>query len=339
VAGAVGPRASVRLAVWGTGAVGARAARQLASTDGVERIVVAGHSPERREAICESLGPVAVAVEPEVEALVSAGCDAVVLAMAGDHAVPSRRMLAANVHVVSTSSAVADAESLLDLDAEARERERAVIAGAAFSPGLSCLLAGHLGRLFDRVDEIHVAVIGAGGPACAEGQRRALTGTAVEWRDRTWVERTAGTSAELVWFPDPIGGHECVRTASAVPVLLVRAFPEVERVTARQGAGLADRLVARIPFVRRQLAEGALGVIRVEVRGEQAGGRAVQVYGAIDRPALATGSVAAIAAVAAVEGRLARVGAGGIAEMANSLEVLSDLARRGVKAAVFEGVP
>jgi hypothetical protein len=41
--------------------------------------------------------------------------------------------------------------------------------------------------------------------------------------------------------------------------------------------------------------------------------------------------------VAAAEGRLTRTGAGGLAELADPLSTLAELARRGVKAAVFEG--
>jgi hypothetical protein len=57
----------------------------------------------------------------------------------------------------------------------------------------------------------------------------------------------------------------------------------------------------------------------------------------LDRPALAAGAVAAVAALAAVEGTLARTGAGGLAELADPLAFLRVLHDRGVKAAVFEG--
>jgi hypothetical protein len=78
--------------------------------------------------------------------------------------------------------------------------------------------------------------------------------------------------------------------------------------------------------------------VRVEVRGRRGGSRSVEVLGAVDRPALAAGAVAALVAVAAVERRLSRDGAGGLAALAPVLPTLAELARRGVKAAVFEGV-
>jgi hypothetical protein len=62
------------------------------------------------------------------------------------------------------------------------------------------------------------------------------------------------------------------------------------------------------------------------------------VLGAIDRPAVAAGTVAAVAAVWTVDGRLSRPGAGGLAELiAEPVPFLKELSRRGVKAAVFEG--
>jgi hypothetical protein len=61
------------------------------------------------------------------------------------------------------------------------------------------------------------------------------------------------------------------------------------------------------------------------------------VLGAMDRPAVAAGAVAAVAALWAVEGRLADVGAAGLASLVEPVPFLAELARRGVKAAAFEG--
>jgi hypothetical protein len=57
----------------------------------------------------------------------------------------------------------------------------------------------------------------------------------------------------------------------------------------------------------------------------------------MDRPAVAAGAVAAAAVQWIAGGRLRRHGAGGLAELAEPLPFLADLARRGVRAAVFEG--
>jgi hypothetical protein len=83
--------------------------------------------------------------------------------------------------------------------------------------------------------------------------------------------------------------------------------------------------------------EGGPGAVRVEARGRRGTSHDVVVFGAMDRPAVAAGAVAALAAQRAVEGRVRRVGAGGLAELVDAAPFLADLARRGVRAAVFDG--
>jgi saccharopine dehydrogenase-like NADP-dependent oxidoreductase len=225
---------------------------------------------------------------------------------------------------------------LLDLAAEARERGVPVIVGAAFSPGLTCLLARHAATALDRVDEVHVARAGTGGPSCARQHHRALAATAIDWRDGAWVRRAAGSGRELCWFPDPIGGRDCYRAALPDALLLVGAMPGVDRVTARLAANRRDRITARLPMLRRPHADGGPGGVRVEVRGERNGARHVLVYGAMDVPGVAAGAVAAQAAIAATDGT-AHAGAAGLAAIADPLPLLQELARRGVKAAAFQG--
>ncbi len=83
---------------------------------------------------------------------------------AGTHIDLARHHLGEGRSIVSVSDSLGDALALLDLDAEASARGVTVIAGAGFSPGLTCLLARHAARDLDVVDEIHVARSGTGGP-------------------------------------------------------------------------------------------------------------------------------------------------------------------------------
>ena len=76
--------------------------------------------------------------------------------------------------------------------------------------------------------------------------------------------------------------------------------------------------------------------IRIEVRGQRGVARDVQVLGAIDRPAVAAGAVAALAALAIGRGEIPP-GVGGLARGIESVPFLAELARRGVKAAAFVG--
>jgi hypothetical protein len=328
----------MRIAVVGIGAVGARAARQLVSTDAVSRVQVLSNDETRASAAVRSLG-----AERAVAATLGRdafdGTDVVVLAGAPPHRALAEAALEAGAHVVSVSDAIDDVRSLLDLDAEARERGRSVVVGAGFSPGLSCLLVRHGATEFDAVEEVHVAKLGTGGPACARVHHNSLGGSAVDWRDGGWLRRRGGSGRELVWFPDPVCAQDCYRAALPEALLLAPALPGVQRVTARVAATRRDRLTGRLPMLRKPHPEGAVGAIRVEVRGRRGQVREAHVLGAIDRPAIAAGTVAAIAAVAAAAGDLERTGAGGLAsKVRDPLPLLQQLWDRGVRAAAFEGV-
>jgi predicted dinucleotide-binding enzyme len=324
-----------RVGIVGAGAVGARLARQLMST-GMNEVVLRDELPDRLEAVTRSLGDGACAdragfTDPlDVDVVVLAG-------PAGVHAEQAEVFLRRGQSVVSTSDARNDVRSLLDLDHEARERGVVVAVGAGFSPGLTCVLAAHAATEFDRVDEVHVAKVGTGGPACARQHHHALGRMALDWRDGGWVERPGGSGRELCWFPDPIGAVDCYRGALPDALVLVPAFPGVRRVTARVGATRRDRLTARLPMLWPTHPEGGPGGIRVELRGPRNGTSDVIVYGAMDRPAVAAGAVGAVAVQHILDGSVRRHGAAGLAELVEPLPFLTELARRGVRAAVFEG--
>ena len=328
----------MRIAVLGAGAVGSRAVRQLASTSSVDAVTVADADPRATQRCVAAIDDERVTGADAGEGW-SVGADVGVLATpSGGHRREAERLLERGAAVVSTSDDPEDVVALLDLDAEARERGSAVVVGAAFAPGLTDLLAAHGATTFDAVDEIHVAKAGTGGPACARTHHRALRGGEVrDWRDGAWVRRRAGSGRELCWFPDPVGAADCYRAAVPDALLLVPAFPGVQRVTGRVGANRRDRLTSWLPMLRRPHPEGTAGAARVEVRGRRGTARDTVVLGALDRPAVAAGGVAALAALWTVEGRLRRPGAAGLAELVEPLPFLVELARRGIRAAVFEG--
>jgi hypothetical protein len=328
----------MRVAVLGAGAVGARAARQLASSDEVTELVVADVLESSAHAVAESIddGRVrAVGVDGWCE-----GVDVGVLATPeGEHRRWAERLLDQGSHVVSVVDDVNEVRALLDLDAEARVRDRSVVVGAGFAPGLTCVLAAHGASTFDEVAEIHVAKVGTAGPACARQHHRALTGEALDWRDGAWQRRRGGSGRELCWFPDPVGGQDCYRAALPDAWLLHGAFPDAERITARMGATRRDRMTAGLPMLRKPHPEGTVGAVRVELRGRRGGTRDVVIFGAMDRPGVAAGCVAAVTAAWCGEGRAERSGAAGLGELVAPVPFLAELARRGVKAAAFDGVP
>ncbi|MGI8754791.1 MAG: hypothetical protein ACR2MB_02825 [Acidimicrobiales bacterium] len=322
----------MRVAVWGLGSVGTRAARQLASTDAVTEIVLRDERKDRVSEVLASLGDKAVAAPGDAPIT----ADVVILAEAPRRQVAAARALVeAGTSVVTTTDVLQGVSELLDLGPEAEARNVTVAVGATFSPGLTCLLARLAADRLDTVDEIHVSRLGTGGPACARQHHRSLSGTALDWRDGGWQRRRAGSGRELNWFPDPIGAADCYRADLPDPLLLVPAFPGVGRVTARLAATRRDRLTSRLPMLRPPHAEGGLGAVRVEVRGRSVTGIEVAVLGAMDRPGVAAGAVAAITAVEIAAGRARRPGAGGLATLLDAKIALAELARRGVKVASF----
>ena len=330
----------MRAVLVGAGAVGARIARQLVapeSTPAVRSLLIVDPDTKRLDAVTRSIGAPAKSARDVDDALAD-GADVVILACPGPQRRLAEKALDAGASVVSTTDDPRSAEALLDLDTEAFERKRTIVVGAGFMPGLSDLLARHAAADLTAVEEVHVAKAGTGGPACARQHHWALAAPMREFRDGRWIERGSGSGRELCWFPDPIGGLDCYRAALPDAALLHAAFPTAVRVTARVAATRRDRVTAHLPMLRRPHAEGRIGAIRVEVRGWRGAVADTRVLGALDRPAVAAGCVAAISALWIVEGRFRRHGAGGLGEMVpDPVPFLSELGSRGVRAAVFEG--
>lgn len=326
----------MRFAILGAGAVGARLARQLISTPGVEQVVLRDERHDHLAEVVASLGERAIA-EPGSQYASPVDADLVVLCgPQGSHGALARTFVERGISVVSVADSVADVRSLLALDELARRHDVVVAIGCGFAPGLSCVLVRHAAARFDRVDEIHVARTGTGGHACARHHHQSLVGPAVDWRDGRWVERRGGSGRELCWFPDPVGAQDCYRAALPDALLLAPAFPSVQRVTARVGATWRDRLTARLPALWPSGEEGGPGALRVEVRGMCGTGSDTVVYGAMDRPAVAAAAVGALVALRIAAGEVP-AGAAGLAGLVEPIAFLVALRELGVRAAAFEG--
>ena len=85
--------------------------------------------------------------------------------------------------VVSTEHIGPEGQESLDLEALCRDFGVPVIIGAGMAPGLSGLLVGLLEQQVAVVDEVHVAVHGTAGPACARQHHAALGSAGVGWHD------------------------------------------------------------------------------------------------------------------------------------------------------------
>jgi saccharopine dehydrogenase-like NADP-dependent oxidoreductase len=255
---------------------------------------------------------------------------------AGTHVRAAQRLVGEGRSVISVSDHPDDVQGLLDLDAQARSTGCSVVVGAGFAPGMSCLLARHAASLLDSVESVAVAKSGTGGPACAREHHRALKTAGVEYRSGAWISRAGGSGRELVWFPDPVGALDCYRGDLPSPKLLYRIFPDADRITARVSATRRDRLTSRLPMMRQPHPDGGPGAIRVEVRGLRGGAVETVVYGVMDHPSVATGTVAAVSAIEVGTGGFPH-GAFGLGELESPVPMLRTLHDRGIRAATYDG--
>ena len=324
----------------GAGAVGARAARQITETPGVDRLLVVDRRAAQAEAIVAAMGARAETHEWYGDSPLPEGVTAVACALpAGCEQPIASRALEAGVPFASSGDDESDLMGLRSLTEPARRSGVAIVAGCGLAPGLSDVLARHAADAFDHVDEIGVARSGTAGDACVATASRALRERPGELRDGSYDEPRRWGGHELVWFPEPLGPRECERVATGVN-LMSAAVPEAERITirlARPEAGPAQR------WLRRRDPEGTWGAIRVEVWGRRGAAREPIVYGAIERTAIAAGTVLGVT-TAALTGALPGLvkpsaGVFGLGAIVEPRAFLAELARRGVKAAIFEGVP
>ncbi|MEE9417006.1 MAG: Gfo/Idh/MocA family oxidoreductase [Acidimicrobiales bacterium] len=326
----------MRIGVIGAGAVGLRVAQHFLASDDVEQVVVRDIRPSLEQSVVEQLGTKATR---DVRRSVLRDVDLVVLATPpGPHVRLATGALENGVSVVSVSDSVNDVKRLLALDSLALSNDASLVVGAGFSPGLTGVLARHGAGRLERVDEIHTAKMGTGGPACARQHHRALKSSGSDRRDGHWLRRQGGSGRELVWFPAPVDAHDCYRGALPDTMLLVQAFPNAKRVTARVSATRRDRLTMHLPMLRRPHPEGLVGAVRVEVRGTlPEGGLGSVIMGAAAAPALGAAAVAACSGTWVLKGRM-RSGAFGLSTVENTSQFLLDMADKGVPAEIFEGL-
>ena len=323
----------MRIAVAGAGAVGSRIVEFLVGSDDVESVVVirgpsgsrprgssfpfdgARSSPRLAAAPKVQYADVGEAAELGVEVTVVTAPELLEYFV--------HLSLAESSHVVTPVDEPDLLRRTMAMDDRARQNGCAVALGAAMAPGLSCVLArylcgdggsSYLGG-FDVVEELHVASAGTGGPTCARRHHTALAAISVDWQEGSWRRRPGGSGRELVWFPGPVGGADCYRAHLADPMLLAPAFPSARRITARIEATRRDRLTSPLPMLRKPHPEGLTGAVRVEMRGFVGAEAVTRIVGSAGRPAVIAAAVSAVAARWAAQGRLARTGVAGLAEM------------------------
>ena len=283
---------------------------------------------------------VAVHVPRAIDHSVIREGDVVVFVHGTAHAPLVARVIERGAHVVTVGDTLDDVRELLEFDASARGRGTTVVVGAGMTPGLSGLIARHLAAQLHVVDEIHIAIHGTAGPACARDHHESLRGWAPGWHDGAWVDTFCGSGRELCWFPEPIGALDCYRARMASPVLLHHSFPDVTRVSARRSARRRDRLTARLPMLSPPHQEGGVGALRVELRGGAAdGSRHCLIAGIAELVGTtAAATAAAFAALIVDEGLPSGVVVPGDEHLPTT-ELLRRITIYGVRLQEFTGIP
>jgi len=321
--------------VVGVGAVGTRAARQLIDTDGVDRLLLADRHDSHLAEIADALGPDAQAIDFAPGDPIPHDVDVVVTALPGgvDHDVVAAA-IAAGVPVASSEDEHEAIDQLRALAPNARSAGVTVAIGCGLAPGLADVLVAHASSMFEKVDEIRVARTGWAGPASVDTvrhERRVLVHT---WHDGSWREEHPHGES-LVWFPEPIGARDC-RLVTGGTGLLVDANASVPRISVQLGEP-----PRRARFRRRFGDDGEWGAARVDVFGRRSGTLDCAVYRVVERTAVAAGTVLAVVAsrlAGVLEGPTTQPGVHGLAVLVEPIPFLRELAHRGVRAAVFEGV-
>ncbi|WP_419918575.1 NAD(P)-binding domain-containing protein [Candidatus Poriferisocius sp.] len=319
--------------VVGAGVVGAGVVQRLVSSPllPMVRVAVLDRNPDRAQHLSDQYGPLVRVGSFESRA------DVVVLATAaGSQARLAHRIVDSAGLVLSTSDSVSDVRQMLAMNDLARQRMSLVVVGAGLAPGITDVLVARAAMGFDRVVEIHVAKFGTGGPSCARQHHKALSSRALEWRGG-WKQRPGGSGRELCWFPSPVDAADCYRAALPDPLLLVRRFADVDRITARMAATRRDRFSSWLPMLRRPHPEGKLGAVRVEVRGRRGAAWAGRILGAAAPPGVATAAVIMSVVELHAVGKLDGVGAMGLAEIVDACEFLDVLERNGIICELFAG--
>ena len=166
--------------------------------------------------------------------------------------------------------------------------------------------------------------------------------TAWDWLDGMWFERRGGSGRDLVWFPPPIGARDSYKAALPSPLLLQRAFPEANRISARVTATRRDRMTSRLPMLRPPHADGGPGAVRVEVRGRVDGRFETVVYAVAAHPSHGAGVMGAVAATELGAGSLLadgtpRRGSFGLSEFDQPTVLLHRCRAFGLRVMAFDG--
>jgi saccharopine dehydrogenase-like NADP-dependent oxidoreductase len=361
------------LVVGASGVHGRRVASELARSDAVARLVLAGRDRDRLRELEALLGgrphidTVSIdATNARQIADACTGIDVLVCCAGPTHTTEPACIegaIAARTPCVTLGDDHSTARSSGALSAAAADSNTTIVSGCGLTPGLTNLLAVYGSRELEEVATIEIAVAFSLrdqlGPAMVAGLLRLFSREASyisEWRD---MSSRAGELPELEYFPEPVGWVETFNCSHPEIVTLRRLFPDIRSLRYRIGlterAGMdairgpavlglagsdtARRVWSRIlraiqPAVSALPPRGAPWTgVRVDVRGQVDGRSTTISLGVADHLANLVATTVAYAALELGSGHLVRPGIWAPEDAVDPAALLSFLYARGMRVA------
>ncbi|MGI6307616.1 MAG: saccharopine dehydrogenase family protein [Dethiobacteria bacterium] len=354
----------------GAGDMGAAAVRDLLKFTDVQQVTIAARNTAAAEKLASALGDRRAVVQ-KVEA--TSHADLVRVMQGHDVAAgalgPFYRFekplveaaLTAGVDYVSICDDHDAVQAVLALDRAAAKKERKILTGLGWTPGITNILARKGYDELDNVEKIQVYWAGSAGDS--EGLAVILhtlhifTGKVVSFQDGEFIEVQAGSGKEIVAFPAPLGKITVFHLGHPEPVTLPRYLPGVQEITLKGGLAenylhsLAKTIVA-LGFTSTASKKQKLGTFmkkmlplfpaaknrslsgaRVDITGMRNGQKVRITYATVDRMRRLTGIPLSIGACMLAQGKIKRCGVfGPEAEGAiNPDDFLQELARRDIE--------
>jgi saccharopine dehydrogenase-like NADP-dependent oxidoreductase len=238
------------LVLGATGFIGRRVAAELARSDEVEKLTVAGRDRGQVSGLASLLGGPSSGVEAGAFDLTD---EAALVSLARDHDVvvscagPTHDMEAAGLDAAISSGTTylslcndLDAlEGAMARDERARAAGTTVVSGCGLSPGLTNLLAAMGAAELERLDELDIAVAyslaDSYGPATIADVLLSFAGPAPYVSDGRRATARAGEWPKLVYFPEPVGWAETFVSAHPEATTLHRLYPDIRSLLYRSG--------------------------------------------------------------------------------------------------------
>ncbi|MCX5867281.1 MAG: saccharopine dehydrogenase NADP-binding domain-containing protein [Proteobacteria bacterium] len=363
------------IALGGAGDMGRLVVSDLAQSEGVEEVVIADLNVIRADRIKDDIpNPKAkVSVRGidarDHEGLVAAisGFDVAVSTIGPFYAFEKKVARAAVDAGIKYVSICDDFDAFLDvfeLDGYVKEKKGLVLTGMGWTPGLSNVLARLGADRLSKVNKIHVAWSGAvndsEGTAVVKHTMHIFAGKIPSFLNGQQTMIPAGSGAEVLKFPHPIGNCPVAHVGHPEPVTIPRFIPGLKEVTLKGGLtphfwqkitvgaaklhlfdtprqiDLFTRILMPILGPTGKSGAGCAG-LRVDIYGEMDGKEQHLVFGAAEKMARLTGIPASIGAQMVGRGEIKKNVTGVVAPEAiiEPRKFLNELGKRGIR--IYEG--